>query len=183
MLQRSFRSFCKIIPKAEATGPLKRLKQKLGRKVIFRILTALSISGVIFAVSLRGMMSNKTKRDNKDYVQPSEVLELGVSGNFQLSFLVGVVKQGSFRLDRGSLKHHFVLTDFIHEVQVHYTGVMPLTFREGETARVHGDFVDPYNPVEFIASLVEGSHDSETPKTAYKPRSRDIDIQERSLAK
>lgn len=108
------------------------------------------------------------------YVQPAEVLELGVTMDMSTSYLVGIVKPGSIKIQSGTHKHNFVLTDFIHEISVNYDGVLPANFREGETARIQGDFVDQYNPSSFIASTIQAAHDAEQPKTTYKPRSKDI---------
>ena len=178
------RSFCKLVPQPVSSNPLKRIKQKLGRKVIYRMLTAATITGVLVAYRLLNLGTEK-KGNGKlnSYIQPSEVLELGVSADFRTTYLVGVVKVGSLKLDKGTMKHHFVLTDFIHEISVHYSGPLPSVFREAETARVLGEFVDPYNPKDFVAVKVEAAHDSETSKTSYKPRSRDIDISDRGLGK
>jgi cytochrome c-type biogenesis protein CcmE len=108
------------------------------------------------------------------YVQPAEVLELGVTLDMTRSFLIGVVKPGSIKIQSGTHKHTFVLTDFIHEITVNYDGTLPSNFREGETARIQGDFVDQYNPSSFIALGIQAAHDAEQPKTTYKPRSKDI---------
>jgi len=180
---RALRAFSKLIPQAESTGFLKRVKSKLGRKVIYRMLTAASLTSLLVAYNLLGE-TNKgrtTMERTHIYLQPSEVLELGLSPDFHTAYLVGVVKVGSLRLDKGTLKHHFVLTDFIHEVAVVYTGNIPSTLREAETARVQGEFVDPYSPKEFVATRVEAAHDSEQTKVNFKPRTRDIDTSVRVL--
>lgn len=180
---KSLRAFSKLIPQAESSGPLKRIKDRLGRKVIYRLLTAASITGFLVAYNLLSSTHKPSSTMDKGhtYLQPSEVLELGLSPDFHAAYLVGVVKVGSLKLEKGSLKHHFVLTDFIHEVAVVYTGNLPATLREAETARVQGAFVDPYSPKEFVATRVEAAHDAEQTKVSYKPRTRDIDTSVRAL--
>jgi cytochrome c-type biogenesis protein CcmE len=180
---KGLRAFSKLVPQAETLGPLKRIKAKLGRKVIYRLLTAASITGFLVAYNLLSTTRKPTATLDKahTYLQPSEVLELGISPDFHTSYLVGVVKVGSLKLERGTLKHSFVLTDFIHEVTVTYSGNVPVTLREAETARVQGEFVDPYSPKEFVATRVEAAHDAEQTKVSYKPRSRDIDTSSRAL--
>lgn len=177
------RAFSKLIPQAENSGPLKRIKVKLGRKVIYRLLTAASLTGFMLAYHLLSSTQRprSTAMQSHTYLQPSEVLELGLSPDFHTAYLVGVVKVGSLGLEKGTLKHHFVLTDFIHEVKVVYNGNLPATLREAETARVQGEFVDPYSPKEFVATRVEAAHDAEQSKVTYKPRSRDIDTSSRVL--
>lgn len=178
------RHFCKLVPQPASVSPLKRIKQRLGRKVVYRLLTAATVTGVLVAYRLMNLGRTKHGEGKiHSYIQPSEVLELGVNADFRSTYLIGVVKPGSLVLDRGTLKHHFTLTDFIHEVRVHYTGTLPSGFREAETSRILGEFVDPYNPKEFVAVKVESGHDAERPKTEYKPRSTDIDISERGLGK
>eukprot|EP00359_Climacostomum_virens_P008065 CAMPEP_0204917230 /NCGR_PEP_ID=MMETSP1397-20131031/14868_1 /ASSEMBLY_ACC=CAM_ASM_000891 /TAXON_ID=49980 /ORGANISM="Climacostomum Climacostomum virens, Strain Stock W-24" /LENGTH=130 /DNA_ID=CAMNT_0052090013 /DNA_START=466 /DNA_END=858 /DNA_ORIENTATION=- len=108
------------------------------------------------------------------YVQPAEVLELGVTMDMERTYLIGVVKPGSIKIQSGTTKHIFVITDFIHDITVNYEGTLPANFREGETARIQGDFVDQYNPSSFIATTIQAAHDAEQPKTTYKPRSKDI---------
>ena len=54
--------------------------------------------------------------------------------------------------------------------------MLPTAWREGETTRVKGEFVDEYNPNEMVASYIWSAHDAEVTKTTYKPRSRDIRI-------
>lgn len=73
------------------------------------------------------------------------------------------------------------MTDFIHEIKIHYDGKLPTTVHEGETVRVQGEFVDEYNPIELIATMIQGAHDSEKTKTSYQPRSKDIEIKSRPI--
>jgi cytochrome c-type biogenesis protein CcmE len=91
------------------------------------------------------------------------------------------VKPGSIKLESGSLKHSFILTDFIHEIKVYYDGILPGTMREGETSRVQGDFVNEFNPNELVAYFVESNHDAEVTKVSYQARSRDIEMKPRPM--
>lgn len=174
--RRSFRLFSDIIPKASTSGGLKGFTKKwLGRTVIYRML----VTGTIVCTSLAAYLLNPKSNTplpgaSGRYTQPAEILELGVQPNMQNCYIVGVIKPGSLKISPNTQKHSFVLTDFIHEILIHYDGILPTTWREGETARVQGSFVDEYNPVELVATLVQGAHDSEKPKTTYQPRSKDV---------
>jgi cytochrome c-type biogenesis protein CcmE len=68
----------------------------------------------------------------------------------------GMVPEGSFTRESGSLQAHFVLTDFAHNVKVSYTGVLPDLFREGQgviaRGRMGADGV-------FVAEEVLAKHD------------------------
>ena len=118
---------------------------------------------------------------NPRYVQPAELLERGIEKNEHELYLIGVVKPDSLRLDPLTQKHTFVVTDFIHDIKVHYEGILPTAWREGETTRVKGEFVDEYNPNEMVASYIWSAHDAEVTKTTYKPRSRDIRIGDKPI--
>ena len=115
------------------------------------------------------------------YYQPSEVLESGVRISREDYFLIGIVKEGTLRIQESTLKHSFVLTDFIHEIRVNFEGVLPNTLKEGETCRIQGNLVNEYNPIDFVASVIEGVHDSERTKNVYQLRSRDIVLKERPI--
>ncbi|HEY0941997.1 MAG TPA: cytochrome c maturation protein CcmE [Steroidobacter sp.] len=68
----------------------------------------------------------------------------------------GMVPEGSFSREPGSLEAHFVLTDYEHTVKVSYTGVLPDLFREGQgviaRGRMGSDGV-------FVAEEVLAKHD------------------------
>jgi len=50
----------------------------------------------------------------------------------------GMVKKGSVHHDGNTLHRTFVITDFVHDVTVSYTGVLPALFREGQGIVVQG---------------------------------------------
>src|SRR5690606_22516583 len=52
--------------------------------------------------------------------------------------LGGMVEEGSVVRSPGSLQVRFVVTDFEQSVPVHYTGVLPDLFREGQGVIAHG---------------------------------------------
>lgn len=87
----------------------------------------------------------------------------------------GMVVDDSVVREPGSLKVQFTLTDYAHEVPVHYEGLLPDLFREGQgiiargTLSENGAFVaeevlakhdESYMPPEVAASLKAKPSDS-----------------------
>ncbi|WP_417328924.1 cytochrome c maturation protein CcmE [Halomonas cupida] len=54
----------------------------------------------------------------------------------------GMVKDGSVERDGDSLEVRFVVTDFVDEVEVHYDGILPDLFREGQGVVVVGKLTE-----------------------------------------
>lgn len=68
----------------------------------------------------------------------------------------GMVKEGSVVSAQDSLQVRFATTDYAHDVDVHYEGILPDLFREGQGVVVEGS-IDS-NGV-FQASRVLAKHD------------------------
>ena len=68
----------------------------------------------------------------------------------------GMVIKGSFHRPPGSLEAQFVLTDYAHDVTVHYTGVLPDLFREGQGIIARGHLQADGT---FLAQEVLAKHD------------------------
>ena len=188
MIRLPRRLFTDLVPKNSGSSFIKNLKQKfITRPVIYRLLI---LSSVMLCYGTYYISEKKTFtlgragkywNTSRTYYQPSEVIERGVGINQERFYLIGVVKPGTIKVEAGSLKHSFVITDFIHEVKIYYDGILPPTMREGETSRVQGEFVNEFNPTEFVACHVESNHDAEVTKVSYKARSRDIELKQRPL--
>ncbi|GEN23459.1 cytochrome c-type biogenesis protein CcmE [Halomonas cupida] len=54
----------------------------------------------------------------------------------------GMVKDGSVERDGDSLEVRFVVTDFVDEVEVHYDGILPDLFRDGQGVVVVGKLTE-----------------------------------------
>jgi len=65
------------------------------------------------------------------YYDPTQVMagEAPVDHTFRLG---GMVKDGSFNREKGSLMSTFDVTDYQKVVTVHYEGILPDLFREGQ---------------------------------------------------
>ncbi|MCB1757703.1 MAG: cytochrome c maturation protein CcmE [Gammaproteobacteria bacterium] len=68
----------------------------------------------------------------------------------------GMVVDGSIRRDEGSLTVQFDVTDYQETVTVHYTGILPDLFREGQGIITRGQLDDKG---DFIAEEVLAKHD------------------------
>jgi cytochrome c-type biogenesis protein CcmE len=68
----------------------------------------------------------------------------------------GMVPEGSFKREPGSMEARFVLTDFHNDVTVSYTGVLPDLFREGQGVIARGR-MGPSGL--FVAEEVLAKHD------------------------
>ena len=68
----------------------------------------------------------------------------------------GMVKEGSVEHSQDILEVSFVATDYNHDVRVHYAGILPDLFREGQGIVAEGS-ISPDGT--FIASRVLAQHD------------------------
>lgn len=68
----------------------------------------------------------------------------------------GMVKEGSVKSESDSLRVSFVATDYAADIPVHYEGILPDLFREGQGIVVEGQ-IDATG--EFQASRVLAKHD------------------------
>ena len=68
----------------------------------------------------------------------------------------GMVVKGSVKRDTDTLDVVFAVTDFKHSVQIHYQGILPDLFREGQGIVAQGEMLS--NGV-FAASQVLAKHD------------------------
>lgn len=68
----------------------------------------------------------------------------------------GMVKEGSIRHNEQQLQVNFITTDYAHEVDVQYNGILPDLFREGQGIVAEGS-ITPQG--QFVASRVLAKHD------------------------
>jgi cytochrome c-type biogenesis protein CcmE len=89
------------------------------------------------------------------YYSPSDV-SAGKAPENRTFRVGGMVTKGSFHRAENSLEAHFTLTDYAHDVNVSYTGVLPDLFREGQGIIARGKL---NANGEFIAEEVLAKHD------------------------
>jgi cytochrome c-type biogenesis protein CcmE len=67
-----------------------------------------------------------------------------------------MVREGSLVRDADSLSVRFLITDFVEDVEVNYTGILPDLFREGQGIVAQGELNE--NGI-FLADEVLAKHD------------------------
>lgn len=95
-------------------------------------------------------------KDNLLYFYSPSDVTAGKAPTDRVFRVGGMVPEGSFRRESGSLEAHFVLTDYAHDVRVRYTGVLPDLFREGQGVIARGR-MGPDGV--FVAEEVLAKHD------------------------
>ena len=83
----------------------------------------------------------------------------------------GMVTEGSLQRTEGTLKIRFVVTDYKESIAVHYEGLLPDLFREGQGVIAHGRLSESG---EFVANEILAKHDEnymppEVARSLYAP--------------
>jgi cytochrome c-type biogenesis protein CcmE len=116
----------------------------------------LLVCGILAGVAIAGTLALQAFRDNvMFFFDPSQVAAGEVQGG-QRFRLGGMVEKGSIRKTPGTLDVEFVVTDFNHDVNVRYTGVLPDLFKEGQGVVAHGRLE---SGGVFVADEVLAKHD------------------------
>ncbi|HDZ09919.1 cytochrome c maturation protein CcmE [Pseudohongiella sp.] len=68
----------------------------------------------------------------------------------------GMVKEGSVKHSEEQLQVNFITTDYAHDVDVQYSGILPDLFREGQGIVAEGSMTPEG---QFVASRVLAKHD------------------------
>jgi cytochrome c-type biogenesis protein CcmE len=114
------------------------------------------VLGIVTGVAIAGGLTLRALRANvMFFFDPSQVAE-GQAPRDERFRLGGMVEKGSVHRAPGSLEVSFVVTDFKHALPVHYSGVLPDLFREGQGVVAHGRL--GANGV-FVADEVLAKHD------------------------
>jgi len=112
----------------------------------------LAALGVILAttLTLRAM-----KNSMMFFIEISDVVagDYPSDRNFRIG---GLVVDGSFEREEGSLEARFLVTDMACQLAVTYTGVLPDLFREGQGVVAHGRIGDGG---VFVADTILAKHD------------------------
>jgi cytochrome c-type biogenesis protein CcmE len=122
----------------------------LNRKRKMRLVMILGmITGVGITVSLVLFALNK---NINVYYTPSQLTDNLPRHNLRIG---GLVKKGSLHREPNSLRMIFTITDLHKDLTIHYDGIVPSLFREGQGVVVEGRFASG----KFIASQVLAKHD------------------------
>jgi cytochrome c-type biogenesis protein CcmE len=130
-------------------------KKRLTILSLFVIGLSIAIALILFAL----------KQNINVFLTPSQLAQKHFSTDYHFR-LGGMVKKHSVQHTPQSLAVNFIVTDFKHDLAVHYEGVLPDLFREGK-----GVIAEGYLNAQgiFIASAVLAKHDENyMPKNVYK---------------
>ena len=132
------------------------MNQKHKKKliIVISILSLVSIASGLILFALKQNINlfytpTELSRENKI---PLRAIRVG-----------GYVKDKSVQYDHQGEEVVFIITDRSHEITVHYHGILPNLFREGQTVVVTGKILENHI---LIASQVLAKHDEKyIPKT------------------
>ena len=120
-------------------------KERLGIIVFITIGLSLAIGLTLFALSQNIDLFFTPTQVAQGEVSPGQRIRIG-----------GMVRDGSFQSANDSLRVQFATTDYVNDVMIHYEGILPDLFREGQGIVVEGS-VD--NLGVFQAARVLAKHD------------------------
>ncbi len=123
-----------------------------------RIVTILSLLGLLLASA--GLVVFAFRDNLVFFLTPSDVIA-GKAKGFDKLRIGGMVEKGSFKRLEDGLTVSFLVTDFDHSIPVHYTGLLPNLFKEGQGVIAEGNF----DGKRFVAKTVLAKHDEK-----YVPR-------------
>jgi cytochrome c-type biogenesis protein CcmE len=119
------------------------------KRRMYFVLLLLLAAGVAGTFIVLALQENLTYLHTPSDVRAGKVPE---AARFRLG---GVVCEGSVKRSVGSLDIRFAVTDRIHQVPVHYNGILPDMFKEGTSIIATGKL----DGREFVASEVLAKHD------------------------
>ena len=120
------------------------------RNKLLLILGLLSGVGVIVGLVLYALSQNINL-----FFSPSDMVQ-GKAPAHQRIRAGGMVREGSLVRAPDSLKVRFIITDFVEDVEVDYTGILPDLFREGQGIVAQGKLSDDG---VFLADEILAKHD------------------------
>ena len=118
---------------------------------------AIIVAGVIGLTVAVLLVLNAFQSNLVFFYSPTEVLEGKVTVPAgKLIRIGGLVEQGSVKRSADGLKVDFIVTDLNKKLPVHYEGLLPDLFREGQGVVAQGRL---QNGNQFVASEVLAKHD------------------------
>lgn len=120
------------------------------RKRLLAVIAVLTGIGAATALAMLAFEDNLLY-----FYNPTQVLA-GEAPKDRLFRIGGMVTEGSVQRTAGTLKVRFVVTDYKTSVPVHYEGLLPDLFREGQGVIAHGRLTADG---EFVANEVLAKHD------------------------
>ncbi len=132
----------------------------------------IAVALIILFVSFGTWLIIKTFNDNILFFYSPTQYHEKKAHNLQKNIRIGgVVKKSSFKQD--GLKNEFIITDYINDIQVLYSGMLPNLFKEGQGVVVLGNM---QSNGSFVATEILAKHDEN-----YMPPEIKIQIDEVKL--
>jgi cytochrome c-type biogenesis protein CcmE len=119
-----------------------------------RRLVAISV-GLLGLAIASGFVIYALRENLQHFISPSDIA-LGKAPQGHRFRLGGVVLEGSVKRSPDSLDVEFVVTDRFKDFPVHYTGILPDLFREGQSVVATGTLE---GNTRFLAEEVLAKHD------------------------
>lgn len=118
---------------------------------------AIIVTGVVGLTVASLLILDAFNKNLVFFHSPTEILEGKVSVVPGKTIRIGgLVEQGSVKRSTDGLKVDFVITDLNKKLPVHYEGLLPDLFREGQGVVAQGRLQDGN---QFVASEVLAKHD------------------------
>ncbi len=116
----------------------------------------LAVTAIVAGVAAATTLAMLAFEDNLLYFYNPTQVHAGEAPTDRMFRIGGMVTEGSVQRTEGTLKIRFVVTDYRESVPVHYEGLLPDLFREGQGVIAHGRLTDTG---EFVANEVLAKHD------------------------
>jgi cytochrome c-type biogenesis protein CcmE len=114
------------------------------------------VLGILAGVSVAGALALRAFNDNVMFFFDPSQIAAGAAPTQHRFRLGGMVRPGTVERRPGSLEMKFVVTDFVHDVRVRYSGVVPDLFRENQGVIAHGELG---SDGVFVADEILAKHD------------------------
>ncbi len=118
-----------------------------------RLLAVVAIVAGVAAATALAMLAFE---DNLLYFYNPTQVKAGEAPRDRTFRIGGMVTEGSLQRTEGTLRVSFVVTDYKESIPVHYEGLLPDLFREGQGVIAHGRLAATG---EFVADEVLAKHD------------------------
>lgn len=116
----------------------------------------LIISFIFFAMSGAVGLLLVALGNNINHYYELTAVETGDAPTGKTIRIGGMVERNSIKRHEGSLKVTFRVTDFTRSLMVHYEGILPDLFREGQGVLAKGQLL---NKDTFVAEEILAKHD------------------------
>lgn len=132
---------------------IKKLKAMMNKRVVaFRILFYSSFLLIVFSFMRYSNSTNFAKN-----VTPVFFLNNECSEHFFYN-VAGIVKPGTIQMIKGTDEMSFVITDYEHQMNVFYKGIVPANFLEGNTVIATGSLTNVKKPDTLMCTKVLTDH-------------------------